>query len=79
MVTAFIVLCELLVLVKKAMTCGKYLVLYTPQYTVLYMSQRSVYVDVWFVDLALTMKELLFVMPLIGACFFACGLACKVG
>lgn len=48
-------------------------------HSILYMSQKSVYVGVWFIDLALTMKELLYVMPLIGACFFACGLACEVG
>lgn len=30
------------------------------------------------IDMALTIKELLYVMPLIGACFFACGLACMM-
>lgn len=36
-------------------------------HSILYMSQTLVYVDVWFIDLALTMKELLYVVPVIGA------------
>lgn len=47
---------------------------------ILYMSQKLVYVDVWFIDLALTVKELFYVMPLTGCMLFsfACGLAYKV-
>lgn len=58
---------------EKAMTCGKY-----TQYSLLHMSQKLVFVDVWLIDMALTIKELLYVMPLIGAWFFACGLACMM-
>lgn len=48
-------------------------------HSILCVSKKLVCVDVWFIDLAVTMKELLYVNPWFGACFFACGLACKVG
>lgn len=53
-------------------------------HSILYVSQRMVYVNVWLNELAPTVRELLYDVPLTGACFsggffFACGLACKVG
>lgn len=65
---------------EKTITCGKCLVLYMSQYTVYCIWVRSWYKwDGRSIDLALTMKELLYVVPSVGACFYACGLAGKVG
>lgn len=53
-------------------------------HSILYVSQRMVYVNVWLNELAPTVRELLYDVLLTGACFsgggifFACGLACKV-
>lgn len=38
-------------------------------HSILYVSQRMVYVNVWLNELAPTVRELLYDVPLTGACF----------